>query len=171
MRAACVCLLAGVLVSCNASGERTQLVFFPDMMQSVPYEAYDGIRMPPEGTIPVGFYPFMFGDGEEEAIRAGLELVNPFEPSPEVLQRGRQVFETMCLVCHGAGAEGDGPIIGRFPNPPNLLAERAKSFPDGRIFHVITRGQGIMPSHAVQVRPNDRWKVVLYVRELQGDSP
>lgn len=165
-RIAACCLL--VLVGCNGSGERTQLVLFPDMMESVPHEDYERILAPPEGTIPVGYYPFTYGDSEEEAIRAGEELVNPIEASPEVLQRGRQVFETMCLVCHGAGGEGDGPIIGRFPNPPNLRAERATGFPDGRIFHVITRGQGIMPSHAVQVLPDDRWKVVLYVRELQS---
>lgn len=171
MRFACVGLLAGVLAGCNASGERTRVVLFPDMMESVPYEYYDGALAPPEGTIPIDFHPFPYGEGDEEAARAGEELVNPFEPTPEVLRRGREVFETMCLVCHGAGGEGDGPIIGRFPNPPSLLAERARSFPDGRIFHVITRGQGIMPSHAVQVRPDDRWKVVLYVRELQlGDD-
>jgi mono/diheme cytochrome c family protein len=162
-----------VLAGCDGAGERTQLVLFPDMMESVPREYYERILLPPEGTIPVGYHPFPFGEGEDEAIRAGEELVNPFEPSPEVLRRGREVFETMCMVCHGARGEGDGPIIGRFPNPPSLVAERARSFPDGRIFHVITRGQGIMPSHAVQVLPDDRWKVVLYLRELQagGDPP
>jgi len=165
-RFAVCCLL--VLAGCNGSGERTQLVLFPDMMESVPHEDYERILLPPEGTIPVGYYPFTYGESEEEAIRAGEELVNPFEPTPEVLARGQQVFETMCLVCHGVGGEGDGPIIGRFPNPPNYLSERTRGFPDGRIFHVITRGQGIMPSHAVQVRPDDRWKVVLYVRELQA---
>lgn len=165
-----VALVAGVLAGCNASGERTQVVLFPDMMESVPHEYYDGAFTPPEGTIPIDFHPFPYGEGEEEAIRAGEELANPFEPSPEFRRRGQQVFETVCLVCHGAGGEGDGPIIGRFPNPPNLLAERARSFPDGRIFHVITRGQGIMPPHAIQVLPDDRWKVVLYVRELQSEG-
>jgi hypothetical protein len=32
---------------------------------------------------------------------------------------------------------------------------------------VIARGQGIMPPHAAQVLPEDRWRVVLYLRELQ----
>ena len=32
----------------------------------------------------------------------------------------------------------------------------------------LARGQGIMPSHAAQVLPDDRWRVVLYLRGLQG---
>ncbi len=58
----------------------------------------------------------------------------------------------------------------RFPNPPALTAEHARSLPDGQIYHIITRGQGIMPSHAAQVLLPDRWKVVLYLRQLQGIS-
>jgi mono/diheme cytochrome c family protein len=73
----------------------------------------------------------------------------------------------VCAVCHGPGGQGDGPIIGRFPNPPSLLAARAKGLPDGRVVHVIARGQGIMPSHAAQVLPEDRWRVVLHLRRLQ----
>jgi hypothetical protein len=40
-------------------------------------------------------------------------------------------------------------------------------YPDGRIFHVITRGQGLMASYAVQVLPEDRWAVILHVRTIQ----
>jgi mono/diheme cytochrome c family protein len=176
--------LAWIGLSCGASGERTQLVYFPDMMETIPYDDYDPnpiapngqtLLLPPEGTVPVGGSPyFPYGESEEEAMRAGEELVNPIAASPESLERGKEVFDTMCIVCHGPAGEGDGPIIGRFPNPPSLLAERARSFPDGRIYHVITRGQGIMPSHAVQVRPDDRWKVIHYVRTLQpppGETP
>ena len=50
----------------------------------------------------------------------------------------------------------------------HATAARAKGYPDGRIVHVISRGQGIMPAHAAQVLPEDRWRVVLYVRALQG---
>jgi mono/diheme cytochrome c family protein len=149
------------------------------MMTSVPYDAYDAhpstpngqtLMLPPEGTVPVGYEPDVYGPEEPEAIRAGEELINPIEPSPEALDRGQRVFETICFVCHGPEGEGNGPIIGRFPNPASLLSEHARSYPDGRIFHVITHGQGLMPSHAVQVLPADRWKVILHVRRLQAAS-
>jgi len=169
-------LLMSLLISCDGSGEKPQVVFMADMLESIPYDDYDPhpdtaagqtLMLPPEGTVPIGFVPFDYGTGDDEALRAGQELQNPLEATPDELARGRHVYETMCLVCHGVGGEGDGPIIGRFPNPPSLLAERAMTFPDGRIYHIITRGQGIMPSHAVQVRPPDRWRVILHVRRLQ----
>ena len=68
---------------------------------------------------------FAYGTGEEEAKRAGRELRNPLEGTPQEIERGKHVFEIFCKVCHGAGGVGDGPIIGRFPNPPNLLADKA----------------------------------------------
>ena len=171
-----VLLLVVVLSGCGAAGDRRTTKFLPDMLEPVPYEAYDTssltadgkmLMLPPEGTLPIDRRPFPYGVEETDAIRAGEELVNPRPASPEVLARGQQVFEKTCAVCHGTGGIGDGPIIGRFPNPPNLTAEHARMYPDGRIFHVITRGQGLMPSHAVQVLPEDRWAVIHHVRTLQ----
>lgn len=169
--------LALLLGACRAQGEKPGFVVMPGMTFSVPYDAYDPnpvtrngetLLLPPEGTVPLANAAFPYGPGPEEAERAGRELVNPLEPTPANLARGKQVFENVCAVCHGAGGQGDGPIVGRFPNPPSLTAARAKGYPDGRIVHVITRGQGIMPAHAAQVLLEDRWRVVLYLRELQG---
>ena len=44
----------------------------------------------------------------EEAKRAGAELVNPYAATPANLARGKQVFDTVCFVCHGPRGEGDG---------------------------------------------------------------
>jgi mono/diheme cytochrome c family protein len=41
---------------------------------------------------------------------------------------------------------------------------------DGQLFHIITFGQGNMPSYAAQVDRDDRWKVVRFVRGL-GAQP
>jgi hypothetical protein len=51
------------------------------------------------------------------------------------------------------------------------MAAHARGLAEGQIFHIITRGQGIMPSHAVQVLPEDRWRVVLYLSQMQGTLP
>lgn len=167
------------LASCRAQGEKPGFVVMPGMQYSVPYDAYDAnpvtrtgqtLLLPPEGTVPTAGAAFPYGPGNAEAERAGRELVSPLEPAPADLARGKQVFENVCAVCHGPAGQGDGPIIGRFPNPPSLTAAKAKGYPDGRIVHVISRGQGIMPAHAAQVLLADRWRVVLYVRELQGGA-
>jgi len=170
----------GMIAGCKADGDRPGTIILPGMVESIPMDAYDSnpaahshpaVLAPPDGTVSLEASPFLYGPGVEEAKRAGRELANPLAPTPENLARGKQVFETICQVCHGMKGEGDGPIIGgpgRFPNPPSLLAPRAKGLPDGQIFHIVSRGQGIMPSHAAQVLATDRWKVIRYLRQLQG---
>jgi mono/diheme cytochrome c family protein len=124
--------------------------------------------MPVAGTIPRGYQPFHYGPAPEEAIRAGVELRNPFQPTEENLARGQQVFNNYCAVCHGATGGGDGPLIPKYPNPPAYATDKSKALPDGNMFHVITVGRNNMPSHAAQVSVDDRWKVILYIRKLQG---
>jgi hypothetical protein len=42
-----------------------------------------------------------------------------------------------------------------------------KALTAGKIYHTITYGVNNMGSHAPQISPTDRWKVVMYVQELQ----
>ena len=151
--------------------------YVKDMIDAVPYESFSPnpvlalgmtLQSPAPGSVARGVQPFHYGAGPEEAVRAGRELRNPLAATPEILARGDKVFHTICFTCHGPAGESDGPVVPRFPAPPSLTAAHARSLPDGQIFHIITRGQGLMPSHAAQVRPEDRWKVALYIRQLQG---
>lgn len=179
LSAAALTVLAALGPGCRAQGEKPGFVVLPGMQHSVPYDSYDPnpvtrtgqtLLLPPEGTVPLSGGAFPYGPGPLDAARAGRDLVSPLEPTPANLARGKQVFENVCAVCHGAGGQGDGPIIGRFPNPPSLTALRARALPDGHIVHIITRGQGIMPAHAAQVLPDDRWRAVLYLRQLQAGT-
>lgn len=163
-------------VGCSAEPGQPRYEFVPEMVDSVAYESFapnpitrDGktLQLPPAGTLARAATPFHYQAGEAEAQRAGRERFNPLPPTPEAVARGEHVFQSICTPCHGRGGLGDGPIIPRFPTPPSLVAEHAKALPDGRIFHLISRGQGLMPSHAAQVAPEDRWRVVHYLRTLQ----
>jgi mono/diheme cytochrome c family protein len=178
--AASAVAVALALSGCGADGDRPGMQVLPGMVDSGTVHAFDespvhagspALALPPAGTMPRDGQLFTYGTGPAEAQRAGRELVNPFPPTDANLARGKQVFENVCIVCHGPRGEGDGAIIGRFPNPPSLLAAHARALPDGQLFHVILRGQGIMPSHAAQVLPDDRWKVILHVRWLQAGAP
>lgn len=120
------------------------------------------------GTIARGFQPFHYGPGADEAARAGRELKNPLEPTPGNLARGRQVFTNYCTVCHGPSGAGDGPLIPKCPNPPSFNTEQSRNQPDGTLFHVIALGRNNMPAHAPLVSAEDRWKALLYIRQLQG---
>lgn len=168
-----------LLTGCGSDPTQRNWEFVPEMVDSVPYDSYaenpvtrDGktLQAPPPGTIARGVTPFHFGPGNAEAERAGRDLTNPLPKDAANLARGDKVFHSICTPCHGSGGQGDGPIIPRFPSPPSLTATHARQLPDGRIFHIISRGQGLMPSHAAQVAPLDRWRVVQFIRSLQGGA-
>lgn len=168
---------AGMLaVSC---GQPTSpgIEAFPDMIHSVAYEAYSENPvtgqtnlLPPAGTVARDRMPYPYANSPEGAAQAEKELVNPVPVSDFVVARGQKVFQNYCQVCHGVGGEGDGPIIPKFPNPPTFKSELLMGYNDGRLYHIVSvgGGGGIMPSYKEQIRENDRWAVVHYVKKLQG---
>ncbi|MGA2297729.1 MAG: quinol:electron acceptor oxidoreductase subunit ActD [FCB group bacterium] len=123
-----------------------------------------GMRMPVAGTISRGNLPYQF-TGQPEQAEANL--TNPLAPTKENLELGKRKFLTFCSPCHGNLAKGDSRLDNQFPNPPSLHSEKVRNWQDGRIFHIITEGQNIMPSYAVQTTKEERWAIVLYVRALQ----
>ena len=75
----------------------------------------------------------------------------------------------MCSHCHGEKGEGNGSLIatGKFPPPPAYNGGALKNLTEGKMFHTITYGKGLMGSHASQLTKEDRWKVIQYIQELQ----
>src|SRR5512143_3542442 len=65
-----------------------------------------GLMEPQPGTIAVDQSPYPYA--QNEADRAGAELVNPLQPTPAVLAHGRFVYEHVCITCHGPKGAGDG---------------------------------------------------------------
>lgn len=173
-----VLLVFGLNLALGPNPEARNFEVMPEMVTPVPYESFSAnpvlaggvsLQPPPGGTIPRGRMPLRFGATPEENQRAGRELANPFSTDdPAALERGGQVFQVYCRLCHGPEGRGDGPVARRgFPAPPSLLGPDALALADGQIFHLVTFGRGNMPGHAVQVEPEDRWQAVLWVRELQ----
>jgi mono/diheme cytochrome c family protein len=128
-----------------------------------------GLMEPQPGTVAVGETPYPYA--QNEADKAGAELVNPLEPTPEVLAHGKFVFENVCITCHGPKGAGDGHLTALFPRPPSLMTQKVRDWPDGQLFHRPMRGQNSMPSHARQVDQRDAWSVILYIREMQKVEP
>jgi mono/diheme cytochrome c family protein len=166
-------------VKWNAASPNTE--FLPEMVRSVPYDAFsaspifaDGktLRTPVPGTIPRGMLPLHYQAGEEDFVRAGQELANPYSSEDnENLARGADRFRRFCSPCHGPGGAGDGLVAQRgYPPPPSLLADNAISLRDGQMFHIATYGKGNMPPHAAQISREDRWKVILHIRSLQAKN-
>ncbi|MBL7970286.1 MAG: cytochrome c, partial [Prolixibacteraceae bacterium] len=105
----------------------------------------------------------------EDRVKAGKELVNPLAANEQNLARGKQVFTVYCSTCHGDTGDGKGFLFTskKYPFPPaSLLSDKIRNNPEGEIYHVITVGFGVMPQHGSQVRPDDRWKVAMYIKNV-----
>ncbi len=128
-----------------------------------------GLMEAQPGTVAVGESPYPYA--QNEADRAGAELVNPLQPTADVVAHGKFVYEHVCITCHGPRGGGDGHVTALFPKPPSLMTQKVRDWPDGQLFHRPMRGQNSMPSHARQVDADDAWSVILYIRDMQKTEP
>jgi hypothetical protein len=58
-------------------------------------------------------------------------------------------------------------VLRGFRQPPSYYSDRLVHAPVGHFFDVISNGFGAMPSYASRVEPDDRWRVIAYIRALQ----
>jgi mono/diheme cytochrome c family protein len=175
-----IILLAGWLISCDRTNNQPGYDYFPDMFYSKAFETYsenpvfpDGktLREPVKGTVPVGIIPYPYAKTDEDRALAGRELTNPLPDDSFNLSRGARAFAIFCMNCHGALADGNGMLYktGLYNfKPASLINEKMKGVPDGEIYHVISIGQGVMQEHGSIIKPDDRWRIVMYVRQVQN---
>ncbi len=154
--------------------------FMPDMYRSPSMEVYgtsvfngDTIFssqfLPVKGTIARGYIPYGYPNTDEGYLQAGLNLKNPIAFSESVVKEGEVLFGKYCIHCHGASGAGDGKVGLKLPGPPPPYTSVAlKNLPEGKIFHSITYGKGVMGNHASILTQEERWKLVYYVQKLQG---
>jgi mono/diheme cytochrome c family protein len=108
--------------------------------------------------------------GAREASATGGPDNFPVTIDEAALRRGRERFQIYCTACHGMTGEGDGMIVRRgFRKPPSYYDDRLQegTTPAAHFFDVITNGWGAMPDYAAQIPPEDRWKIIAYIRALQ----
>jgi mono/diheme cytochrome c family protein len=94
--------------------------------------------------------------------------VFPFPVDEKVMRRGQERFDVFCSPCHGRTGQGDGMVVLRgYRRPPSMHLDRLRDAPVGHFFDVITNGFGAMPDYASQVKAEDRWAIIAYIRALQ----
>lgn len=184
------------LAACSKDPNDPGLEYAPQMAHAIAFEPFSqvtdtssefyntinvnpggqNLRMPASGTIARKHYSGMkkgelasniyeYGTNANNLDEAAAKLVNPIASSPEVLEEGKVLYERYCKACHGDGGLGDGKVADQYKGVANLVA-KAKVVTDGHIYHVITHGKGRMWPHGSQVNPDERWKIVHYVKSL-----
>lgn len=140
-------------------------------------------RNPVKGTVPRDkeFYqPYHLADTAVEAAEA-MFTSNPVvfeseEHAKRGLAKGKELYDIYCGVCHGEKGDGNGIIYkdGEGPYiaaPANYLdEEKFGGSTDGRYYHAIVYGKGVMMPHADKLDWRERWLVVHYIRKLQADA-
>jgi mono/diheme cytochrome c family protein len=92
----------------------------------------------------------------------------PFPITEQDLRHGQKDFNIYCSPCHGVLGDGNGMIPDRgFLHPPSYHSDRLRNAPDAYFFNVITHGIGAMYPYNDRVSPDDRWRIIAYIRALQ----
>lgn len=170
-------ILIIAFVSCDKRSTERGSSYLPDMEKSQAYDTYSEnpnfedsmtMRLPVKGTVPRNIAPYHLVKTDEDLKIAGKKFFNPYKPTNSNLAQGKLQFERFCSQCHGEKGDGQGFLYTSkkytFP-PANLLLEKTANRTDGEIYHIINVGINIMGSHASQISQEDRWKIVLYIRE------
>lgn len=153
--------------------------FMPNMYESVGYEPYaennmfeNGMeaRTPVAGTIPRGFVPFEIENTTEGYEVAKATLTNPLDSTSVDLERGKELYDIYCGICHGNKGNGQGNLVKR----EKILGipsydDAGRAITAGSIYHTIYYGKNAMGSYANQLNQEERWQVVSYVLKLKAD--
>ena len=101
---------------------------------------------------------------------ASREL-NPIAVSPDVLAKGRKIFESRCQRCHGKDGTGHGPDSDP-GHPAGNFADRLRAAfnPDGVMFYKIWNGREgpKMPAFRKEDMSKDEvWTVIHFVKSFR----
>ncbi len=166
-----------VAVSCNKS-TAPNYQFMPNMYESEGYETYgeaafpNGIeaQLPAEGSVARGYIPFDFENTTEGYELAKTSLVSPLDSTQVDLERGKELYDIYCGICHGNKGKGQGDLVKR----EKILGipsydDAGRAITEGSIYHTIYYGKNAMGSYANQLAEEERWQVVAYVLKLKAD--
>jgi hypothetical protein len=172
-----VFILVIAFASCDKRSTERGHSFLPDMQESQAYDTYSEnpnfedsmtLREPVQGAIPREYVPYHLVKNDGDLKLAGEKFTMPLEYTESNLEKGKLQYERYCLSCHGEKGDGQGFLYTSkkyaFP-PANLTLDKTVNRPDGEIYHIINVGINIMGAHASQISQNDRWRIVMYIRE------
>jgi mono/diheme cytochrome c family protein len=92
------------------------------------------------------------------------KMKNPIKATNTSIQKGKEIYEKKCALCHGIKGEGKGPnSVGLNPKPANFRDSHGEKMTDGEHFWKITTGRGQMPSFEKDLTVEERWHVINYI--------
>ncbi len=175
-----ISLVAVLLLSVTSCFDKSEpnYQFMPNMYESEGYETYgeaafpDGMaaQLPAEGSVARGHVPFDIDNSNEGYELAKATLMSPIDSMHVDLNRGKELYDIYCGICHGNKGDGQGNLVKRekilgIPSFDDI----GRAINQGSIYHTIYYGKNAMGSYANQLKEEERWQVVSYVLKLKGD--
>lgn len=173
-------LVTSLLSSCIRNYKNPGREYMPDMAHSTAYDAStlnpvfkDSVtnQKAPAGSIGRGKFIYSIANTPEGYELAGSTVKNPFVFSKEEIEgEGKKLYTVNCAICHGTEGDGNGhlPSIDKFPQPPSYFGDALANLPEGKMYHSVMYGKGMMGSYASQIDHRERWLVISYVRSMQN---
>jgi mono/diheme cytochrome c family protein len=94
-------------------------------------------------------------------------IKNPLAVSQEYISKGEELYNMYCFSCHGDTGYGDGPAGGSMGiRPANFHDQRVIKQKDGALFWKLTNGKGNMPPFKEALTEEQRWQLIVFLREL-----
>lgn len=173
-------LVLVILISSVASckdDSKPNYQFFPNMYQSPSYETYgeyeifaeeQSALLPVDGTLARGYSLYEYNNTNEDYERAKVELKSPLKASEIDSERGKELYDIYCGICHGNAGKGQGTLVKR-EKILGIPSYADRVITEGSIYHVIYYGKNAMGSYANQLNEEERWQVTAYVQKLKTD--
>lgn len=164
------------LFSCQ-NKRKPNYQFFPNMYESVGYEAYgeydvfpnkQEALVPPEGTIARGHSLYSYANTNDGYNSALKNLKTDLSSSEIDLKRGKELYEIYCGICHGNKGAGQGKLVKR-EKILGVPSYADRPITTGSIYHVIYYGKNSMGSYANLLNEEERWQVTAYVEALRKE--
>lgn len=101
-------------------------------------------------------------------------LTSPFSDSPEMLAKGKALYEGKgtCVNCHGQSGAGDGPVSASLNPAPQNFHQHGfwRHRTEGEIFWVIKYGSPgtSMIGFGDQLNDEEIWAIIQYERSFSG---
>ncbi len=170
-------ILVGAFTSCQKNS-RPNYQYMPNMYEPVSYEAYGEYEvfpnssealLPAEGAIARGMSAYDYQNTEDDYQAAKANLKSPLDSTQVDYERGKELYEIYCGVCHGNKGAGQGILVKRekILGIPSY-ADAGRAITTGSIYHVIYYGRNSMGSYASQLNEEERWQVTAYVEKLKS---
>ena len=178
-------LAAIALVTSCSSDKKPNYQYFPNMYESVGYEAYSSHEIfsdnntsealtPVEGTVSRGWLPYDYENSPAGYASAKASLKNPIAYTEGNLEKGKALYDIYCAICHGTKGDGKGTLVKR-EKILGVPAYNGREITEGSIYHVMYYGINSMGSYAAQTSIEERWLITQYVESLRaklnGESP